>query len=194
MVYPSGKQPARLVSIDVEKSQDGQPALSQEKLSLVSWGDAHGLTLSPDGRYLAMILTYRNLSARVNGSIAQLRVMDTTNYNVAGAVSLDNDSDQVIGSGGLFWSSASQVGLVEVDRLVGPEKTVFRQFNIGQNNALETLTGFEDLVYQVTWSPSGWVVFSAESGLWALDTRHAKDGQAAPAQLNSEVISELDWR
>lgn len=195
MVTPRGRQSARLLSVDVDASLDGQPPVTKLLSLLAGWDDAWGLSLSPDGEHLALVMVYYNLGSRLAGpSIAQLRVLDAGTLAVLGAASINNFDPFTVDQGALGWLPDDRVGLVRTVELVGSVKSVFERFDYSTGslqNRMETITGFEDLVYDAAWSDEG-VIFAAESGLYALD--YQAEALSAPRALNGQAVTDVEWR
>ena len=194
LAYPQDLQPARLMELDLEQLPEGEllvsdpgPALAL-RLVLTSWHGAHSLTFSPDGKQLAALMRYESSSG--GPAIAQLRVFDGQSFSLLGVTPLNNFHPNYPGSRSLGWMADGSVGLARVTAQVGIHKTTFERFD-WRTNDLDTLAAFEDIVTSAAWSDQGWVIFAAESGLWALPY---EQDPPVPAQLNGEEVKDVEWR
>jgi hypothetical protein len=98
----------------------------------------------------------------------------------------NEDALAVLGENGL--------GFILHGRSEGQYKSQLMRFNV-KRGRLETLAEFEDVITSAAWTRDGsWVIFSAESGLWALDADLARRGQAAPVWISPQPVEDLDWR
>lgn len=200
LVYPLGRQPARLVAVDVDQSQDMQPAATEQRLMLTGWDDAWGLMISPDGKSLAMVTLYYNAVSQLgrggSGTIAHLLVMDAMGTDIKASMAF-SDFGAYSMLDGMGWFADGSIGLARTLALVGSEKSIFEHYVFSADNVqgkLERLATFEDVVYHTVWDGEGWVLFSAESGLWALNTQPSSENQVRPAQISAERVTNLDWR
>ncbi len=220
LVYPQGGLPAKLMEFNLrlqkDPAQNAQATPSAavpgaapsptpsaaadlipegvvtELIQLTSWDDVKGLALSPDGKHLAFIALYYTTRDQHGPAIAQLRVLSWPALDFSALASLTHYNNQYAPRAPLAWLGDGQVGLVTVRGLVGPGKTEFDLLNL-DSNRLDSLARFDDLVYQARWRPDGWLIFSAESGLWALHLNAAADNRASPALLSSLPAQDLDW-
>jgi hypothetical protein len=147
-----------------------------------------------------MVLVYENLANdqyRQGRAYAALRVVDARTLEDIAEVNLPRYDPAANGFGGLNWLPDGRLGLARIDGLIGPGKTVFERFDpdAGRTQVrLEQLARFEDLAYHVAWMQGRWAVFTAESGLWALDLEAAQSNRASPFMLTSERVIDIDWR
>ena len=93
----------------------------------------------------------------------------------------------------LFRLSGDALGLILPGSLDKRYRAFIRRYDLARRT-VETLAEFDDRIYNAAWSPDGrWVVFSAKSGLWALDIEAARRGEAAPTWLSPQPILDPDW-
>lgn len=172
-------------------------AQASVRLELNLWDDIQGLTLSPDGKQLAGILVYLNEATNLDRrgqALAKVQVMRAGNLTVLREFALDNYDTQFAGRGGLFWLNDNRLGLARVINMIGQEKTAFE--------VLDPLSGyrafsaqFGDAVMRAAWPvDNNWVIFSADSGMWALNLDAVHAGQGLPGLLSEQSVFDVDWR
>lgn len=208
LIYPQGIKAARLVAwpLDgllkpaVAPSNSDNTALAAPAavtMPLTGWHDMEGLTLSPDGSMLAGMVEYLGNLRDANNtgvSIAELRVYDAHTFTQTGAARLVNFDALYAGRQSLFWLTDQQVGIARLTGLIGPGKTVFERF-YPQKNFLEAALPFEDGVIRPALSEGNQVLFTSESGLWAVNLSPTPSGGlAVPRRLSGEPVFDLDWR
>ncbi len=200
VIVPQARQPVRLLEYDLSLPE-GERETPRELAIFPGWDDVWGAALSPDGTRLAMVqVLYNRSNARFVGrTSAQLRVIDLQTMVSPVSVQLNNFDPYTVGRGGLSWLSETQLGLVRSTSMIGSQKSVFEIFGPtpnGLQSVLRTVTHFEDIVFSADWISSpdgtqGWILFTAESGLWALT--YGPDGASLPVQFSGAVISGADW-
>ncbi len=95
---------------------------------------------------------------------------------------------------GLAWLGENSLGIILHGQSEAQNKSHLLRFNTARGS-LESLAEFEDVITSAAWTRDGsWVIFSAESGLWALDASLARRGLASPVWISPQPVDDLDWR
>lgn len=192
LVYPQGRGQARIVSVDVDSSQDRQPAEWNMTVRLVGWMNAWDLKLSPDGKRLGTILVNSPATSQTEVMVGQLRVYDAQSLDLIYAAALQNIDTAMVGMGGIGFLQDGRFVVARSVAMVGSQKSVIEVFDprVGQSQA----TPFEDLIFRAAWDPAGWGMLTAESGVWAVNIPAAGSGQVTFSQVNREEPLNVDWK
>lgn len=197
MVTPARSQPAQLVEIDVDSALADEDRVVWSS-PLLGWDDAWGLALSPDGAQIAVWMVYFPEGARQDEpSAAQLRILDTATREVLSAVTPANLDAGPALRGALGWAADGSVRLARAVSNIGSRKSIFERYHPQEDrleNRLVETAVFEDVIYDAVWGPGDWVLFTAESGLWAMNCPPEGAGACAPGQISGEVVLEVDWK
>ena len=200
LIYPRANNPLRVVRIDVDASENLQPAKAEMLLRYNTWDDAQDLVISPDGKRLAISLVYQNAfndATRIGKAIAKLEVIDLEKVQAISEIDIPNYDPDTAGLGGLAWLPDGRLGLARIDALLGPRKTLFERYDPDAGRLqtkFETLGSFGEITYHADWIEGRWAVFASESGLWAYDLEEARANRASPAMLSGEAITDVDWQ
>jgi Tol biopolymer transport system component len=200
LIYKRTSRPTRLVSIDLNQSENLALAKAEVKVQFYNYDDVQHMAVSSDGKRLAVWLYRQNAVGYVSQlgkASAKLEVIDMLTLRTISDIEVSNYDPDTTRLAGLAWLTDGKIGLVRVDSLLGPRKTLFERFDpdAGQAQAkFETLADFEEVAYRADWIEGRWVAFSSESGFWVLDLEEAQAGHASPAMLSGEVVTEFDWQ
>ncbi len=200
LIYRRTSNPTRLVSIDLNQSENLKRAKADLKLQFYNYDDAQHMAISPDGRRLAVWLVRENTNGYVNQlgrASAKIEEIDTISFDSISNIEISNYDPDTTGLAGLAWLPDGKIGLARVAALIGPRKTLFERFDPDAGRIqteFETLADFDEVTHRVDWIEGRWAVFSSESGFWVLDLEEAQAGRASPAMLSGELVSEFDWQ
>lgn len=153
-------------------------------------GKINGLAVTPGGEQVFL------LSTETRGAVASLALL--RQFTIDGWVEGVNlpvgpTVRPVAASDSLAWRGDNRLGFILHGQLADQHKSTLLGFNTTRGG-LDVLAEFEDVITNAAWSPDGnWVIFSAESGLWGLDTRLAAAGKAAPVWISPQPVNNLDW-
>ncbi len=200
LIYKTSGQITRLVSVDINASENMQPAKIVAKNQFYPWDDVQDMVLSPDGKRLAITLIFENITGVVNlvaGSTAKLEVLDMASLQAISDIDLPDYDPDTAGLGGLGWQPDGKLWLAQINSLIGAKKTLFERFDPGASRIqtkFEPLTSFDEVAYRAVWIGASWVAYVSESGLWVVNLDEAKAERASPAMLSGEMITDVDAR
>jgi Tol biopolymer transport system component len=186
-----GGRPPEVLAVNLSP-KTGRPLSESVLRASNQWGSIGGLAVSPDGWQVVLL---SSSILRDSRALAVLRRFSLHSTADRSPVSLEAGSLRVPpGQGSLAWLPDDGLGLVLHNSSEERYKAVIQRYDLLQRR-LETLTQVEDQLYSAAWSPDGrWVVYSTESGLWALDIELARNGQAAPVWISPQPVFDMDWR
>jgi Tol biopolymer transport system component len=181
----------RILVVDLPSLAGG--ALSTHLFSApFGLGVINGFAATPDGEQVFLFSTQNDGAIP---SLAFLRQFTLDGWVEGANLTIGRtDLTRRAAPGALTWLGESGLGIISHAGAEAKYKSYLQRFNTNRGG-LETLAAFEDEIYNVAWTPDGsWAIFSAESGLWALDVNRARRGQAAPVWISPQAVDDLDWR
>jgi Tol biopolymer transport system component len=166
------------------------------------WQAVDSPVFSPSGRWMA----YAALNFRGDGALAQLRIADSGGNAIHQWVSLPHyqTSRWSVGNSEFTWwgddtftgwpnaQPDGQIGLVVRDA-PGPDGRAFLLVYYPNPGVTHVLAELDETMYDAVWSSDGqWAIYSADSGVWAINVPAALAGQAGPALLSRDLIVDLE--
>jgi Tol biopolymer transport system component len=170
--------------------------LEAEMLVEGDWDDVYGIAYSPDGSMIAY------LTANYRRNTNQTTLFDLYIITTEGDGALvqtmaglyETDAGMYYGSNQLVWLPDGRIGLIAAHRIDALVKSEFLLYDPIEAKTT-SLVRVGDVVFDSAWSPDGsWLVYAAETGLWALDISGALEGGVSPVLLNPMRVYEVDWR
>jgi Tol biopolymer transport system component len=160
-------------------------------LSLDGWDDVQGMSISPDGKQLALVLVHHKTAVRP--ADASLRVVNLADFSVAYQKEIYGyDPSALRGVGRIFWMQDKQVVFASPDGPLEHYKAMILRYDPG-SDTLQTLAFVEDTLYD--WALNGpWLVYSSESGLWGLPVIGRYDLPAAARRIAPDAPDEIAWK
>jgi Tol biopolymer transport system component len=160
------------------------------------WHDVYGIAYSPDSQWIAYLTAQYRRNANQT-TLFDLHIITTEGdgalvQTMAGFY--ESDARMYYGSNQLFWLPDGRIGMVAAYSIEAQVKSEILLYDPIDSNRI-SLARLGDVVFDSAWSPDGsWLVYAAETGLWALDISGALEGGVSPVLLNPMRAYEVDWR
>lgn len=182
------REAVRIQLLDLASLESGAP-----RFTLLAradgWDDIYAMAFDEN------VLVYITTRYTVNeGAVFNLHWVMPDGSEPREGIPLPGTSQEALTGGHLSILPAGQLAVLLNNRLESKVKSFIFRID-SESGRVESLVNLEEVVFDMDWSPDGrWVVYAAESGLYALDFAAGAAGSVSPGLIYDGRAYEVDWQ